>query len=317
MKKTIYSIIAILIMLSSCVMYDNGFKKVKLQNNYEFKKSLQRFFIIEVDSLNNLKGELYSFYKRARYGVYENSKIWSIFSSDNKEILKNKILYHEVIKKDDKLFFLEKIKRMSKSYNANTFIEIDNIENVDCFFHYGKKEKRDASVKYLSVLIHNKVTNYYYYGRYTGELVDDSVIADYIEVLPLRNFKNFESPLSDITDIYGNKVIVPYVGEYTYLKFKSDNEVVLKHKSRYTKYTQKEKDIIKKILEWLTVVDKNHSLRSELEKVTFDTCYYRCNENRKNRFYVEWLAYDEKSKYYYFGECFGFNDTHKYIYKPF
>ncbi|MDA3885863.1 MAG: hypothetical protein PF638_09750 [Candidatus Delongbacteria bacterium] len=324
MKNIVYSVVVIVIVLIAYIAlsfyekHDNRFTKLKLQNNYEFRKTLQRFLTIEVDSLDNLIGEKYNFDTRTRYSVYENSKVWSIFYSDEKEILKNKNYYREVIKKDDKQFFLDKIKEISILNNANAFIEINNLENVDCFFHYGvdNTSRRDASMRYLNILIYDKVTNYYYFGRYTGELVEDSVVADFIEILPSWNFKHFEFPTSDVTDIHGKEILVPFKGKYRYLKFKNDKAIVWKHKHIFTKYTQKEKHALKNISKWYTDVSKNHSLRNEFEKVTFDTCYYR-SYDWKNRIYLEWLAYDKKSKYYYYGECDGIKGAYKHIYEPF
>ena len=37
----------------------------------------------------------------------------------------------------------------------------------------------------------------------------------------------------------------------------------------------------------------------------------------RNYITVQWLTYDKKSEYYYYGECSGIDGVHKYIYNPF
>ena len=106
------------------------------------------------------------------------------------------------------------------------------------------------------------------------------------------------------------------MGGYLYLKFKSDKDVNLKYKRNYDKISQKDKII--KILDWLAVVDENVFSVDEFKKAEFDTCYYKSSYDlHRNYITVQWLTYDKKSEYYYYGECSGIDGVHKYIYNPF
>ncbi|HAQ61458.1 TPA: hypothetical protein DCR49_05595 [Candidatus Delongbacteria bacterium] len=345
-KKTINIILLFVFLSCTSSDYDSekskSLKKVKdtlktannlrLESHEEFiakmSHTMKYSFEIDMDSLScikkitNLYGQKYKIIKqKAPSYFYHDYYLWAKFKSNKQDIQKEGII---AINPKDKLFLWNVYTNVlpdSEKVNLPLHFDIDSLE---CRFFYHSIYRGTGEGIALKLLMRVKPNNEYYFAECSGRFAvypekgyesDSHVYYDFD-----RKISNYRGEEANLKQKW-----IPFIGEYTYRKFKSKHKVELIKDDRSDFQIITSKDKIQKLLNWLNVVDEENYPKGYFNNSQIDAVYYMYYDARKytdgynKNYHLVWLAYDKANEVYYFCGCY-YDDfdlrKNKYIYNP-
>lgn len=308
-------------------------KNLKLESHDEFiakmSHTMKYSFKIDLDSLSyktkeitNLNGQKYKIIKqKAPSYFYHDYYLWAKFKSNNKDIQKMGII---ATNSNDKMFLWKTYENILPDSEKVKLPTDFNTDSLECryFYHSIYRGTRDGIA--LKILMRINPNNEYYFAECSGRFAVYPEKGYEVDSYDIHDFdrKISYSYLDSVKIV--NKSI-PYIGEYKYQKFKSNDKVELVKDDVSDFQIITAKDKINKLLNWLNIVDEDNYPKGYFNDSQIDTVYYMYYDARKyskgydKNYNLVWLAYDKANEVYYYCGCF-YDDfdlrKNKYIYNP-